>query len=152
LISANAASKVVYYATILHAHSLKVAALLDSDGAGEQAAQQDVLVNALGHKRILRTRDVYKGLVATPEVEDLLRDTLVSIAKTALAWDVTAKAVAQPKRPIADLFAEEIADFSKYKLAKTYVRWTRDNDANALKQEERDQWAGLIAKINAALK
>ncbi|TPE53725.1 AAA family ATPase [Amaricoccus solimangrovi] len=152
LISANAASKVVYYATILHAHNLKVAALLDSDAAGEQAARQDVLVNALSNKRILRTRDVYKGPVATPEIEDLLRDTLTEIAKSSLGWDVTAKAATQPKRPIVDLLGGEIPEFSKYKLAKAYVRWTRDNDAGALKQEERDQWSSLIGKINAAVK
>ena len=50
LISAGAASKVVYFATILIAHNLKVAALLDSDNAGEQAAKQDVLVHRLGRK------------------------------------------------------------------------------------------------------
>ena len=44
LVFANTAGKVVYYATILFAHNLKVAALLDSDAAGEQAAQQDSLV------------------------------------------------------------------------------------------------------------
>lgn len=152
LISANAAGKVVYYATILHANKLKVAALLDSDAAGEQAAQQDVLVNALGNKRILRTRDVYVGSVATPEIEDLLRDTLVEVAKSSLGWDVTVKAAAQPKRPIVDLMSGEVPGFSKYKLAKAYVRWTRDNDAAALRQNERDQWVGLIGKINAAVK
>jgi hypothetical protein len=152
LISANAASKVVYYATILHAHNLKVAALLDSDAAGDQAAQQDVLVNALGNKRILRTRDVYKGAVTKPEVEDLLRETLVEVAGTVLGWDVKEKAAAQAGRPIVDLFSAEISDFSKYKLAKAYVRWTRDNAASALKEEERSQWVMLISKINASLK
>lgn len=44
LVPAGDAGKVVYYATILHAQKLKVAALLDSDSAGDQAAQQDVLV------------------------------------------------------------------------------------------------------------
>ncbi|WP_275447232.1 AAA family ATPase [Roseomonas mucosa] len=152
LISANAASKVVYYATILHAHNLKVAALLDSDAAGEQAAQQDVLVNTLGNKRILRTRDVYKGAVTKPEVEDLLRETLVGIAKASLGWDVEAKAAAQPGRPIVDLLSSEVSGFSKYKLAKAYVRWTRDNDASGLTADERDQWSALIGKINSALK
>lgn len=152
LISANTAGKVVYYATILHAQNLKVAALLDADAAGDQAAQQEVLVNALGNKRILRTRDVYKGAVAKPEVEDLLRKTLIKVAKSALGWDVAAKAAAQPGRPIVDIFAAEVSDFSKYKLAKAYVRWTRDNDASALEAEEQAQWAALIGRINAALK
>ena len=56
LVFANSAGKVVYCATILHAHNLKVAALLDSDAAGEQAAQQENLVHALGNKNILRTK------------------------------------------------------------------------------------------------
>ena len=54
---AGDAGKVVYYATILHAQKLRVAALLDSDAAGDQAATQDVLVHTLGNKAILRTRD-----------------------------------------------------------------------------------------------
>lgn len=152
LIPAGSAGKVVYYATILHAQNLRVAALLDSDAAGDQAAQQDVLVNALGNKRILRTRDVYKGAITKPEVEDLLRETLVEVAKAAFGWDVTAKAAAQPGRPVVDIFGAEVSDFSKYKLAKAYVRWTRDNDAGALAADERAQWIALIGKINAALR
>src|SRR5207244_2676255 len=54
---AGDAGKLVYYATILHAQKLKVAALLDSDAAGDQAANQDVLVITLGNKAILRTKD-----------------------------------------------------------------------------------------------
>ena len=88
LVPAKTAGKVVYYATILHAHKLKVAALLDSDAAGDQAAQQEVLVHKLGNKRILRTRDSYCGAVETPEIKDLLRDTLVTVAKHDLGWDV----------------------------------------------------------------
>lgn len=44
LVPAQSAGKVVYFATILYAHKLKVAALLDSDNAGDQAARQDILV------------------------------------------------------------------------------------------------------------
>jgi len=152
LIPANTASKVVYFATILHANSLKVAALLDSDAAGDRAAQQDILVRTLSNKRILRTRDVYEGIVTNPEIEDLLRSTLIALAKTDLGWDVEVKAAAQPKRPIVDIFESEIKDFSKYKIAKAYVRWTRGNDACALKEDERSQWVALIGKINSALK
>lgn len=56
LVFANTAGKVVYYATILHAHKLKVAALLDSDAAGDQAAQQENLVHTLGNKKSLELR------------------------------------------------------------------------------------------------
>lgn len=87
-----------------------------------------------------------------PEVEDLLRETLVGIAKASLGWDVEAKAAAQPGRPIVDLLSSEVSGFSKYKLAKAYVRWTRDNDASGLTADERDQWSALIGKINSALK
>ncbi len=136
LISANTAGKVVYYATILHAHNLKVAALLDSDSAGDQAAQQDVLVHKLGNKNILRTKDAYVGQVSHPEIEDLLRDTLVKIAKADLTWDIEATANAQPKRPIVDVFTDEISDFSKYKLAKAFLRWARTNEAKDLSKDE----------------
>jgi predicted ATPase len=151
LISANTAGKVVYYATILHAHNLKVAALLDSDAAGDQAAKQEALVHTLGNKRIFRTRDVYAGQTKTPEIEDLLRDTLVQIAKDSLGWDITKTAKDQPVRPILDIFAEEVTDFSKYKLAKAYIRWTREHDASAIQEIERSQWSALISKINVVL-
>lgn len=45
LIPANCASKVVYFATILRAQNLKIAALLDSDAEGELAAKQLSLIH-----------------------------------------------------------------------------------------------------------
>ncbi|MDP2360631.1 MAG: AAA family ATPase [bacterium] len=152
LIFANSAGKVVYYATILHAHKLKVAALLDSDAAGDQAAQQDTLVHTLGNKKILRTKDTYTGKVTKPEIEDLLRETLVKIAFDDLGWDVKATAASQDVRPIADIFADKISGFSKYKLAKAFLRWTREHEASDLTEEERTQWKKLIEAINKALK
>ena len=130
LVFANSAGKVVYYATILHAHKLKVAALLDSDAAGDQAAQQDTLVHTLGNKKILRTKDSYSGKVTKPEIEDLLRETLVQVALDDLGWDVRATAAAQPARPIVDIFTAEVAAFSKYKLAKAFLRWARAHEAS----------------------
>ena len=79
LVFANSAGKVVYYATILHAQNLKIAALLDSDAAGDQAAQQENLIHSVGNKNILRTKDFYSK-VNKPEIEDLLRETLIVIA------------------------------------------------------------------------
>lgn len=151
LVTANAASKVVYFATILHAHGLKVAALLDSDAAGDQAAKQEVLVHTLGQKAILRTKDYLAASVAKAEVEDLLRDTLVGIAKAEFGWDVAAAAEAQPERPIVDILAKSTG-FSKYKLAKAFVRWTRDHQAADLTDAEREQWKKLIEAVNAALR
>jgi hypothetical protein len=152
LVIAGDAGKVVYFATILYAHNLKVAALLDSDAAGDQAATQDALVHTLGNKNILRTKDAYAGPVQTPEIEDLLRDTLIQVAKADLGWNVEAVASAQPGRPIVDIFTAEVPKFSKYRLAKAFLRWTRAHEAKDLTAVERDQWSTLIARINKALK
>ena len=107
LVPASSAGKVVYFATILHANKLKVAALLDSDSAGDAAAQVDTLVHTLGNKNILRTADAYTGTVNHPEIEDLLRDTLIDVAKTDLGWDIAVIANQQPARPIVDIFTKE---------------------------------------------
>lgn len=152
MVPANTAGKVVYFATILHAQGLKVAALLDSDNAGNQAAEQDTLVHTLGNKAILRTKDFLQDEIKAAEVEDLLRDTLVSIAKTELGWDISAIAGKQTQRPIVSIFESEISDFSKYRLAKAFVRWSRDHEASDLSEREREQWKKLINAVNAALK
>jgi AAA ATPase domain len=150
LVTAGTAGKVVYFATILHAHSLKVAALLDSDTAGDAAASQDTLVHKLGQKAILRTKD-YVANVARAEIEDLLRDTLPIVARDQLGWDIVGLAEQQVNRPLVDIFSSQTG-FSKYKLAKAFLRWTRDNDASALSETERAAWGKLINAINSALK
>jgi hypothetical protein len=152
LIPANCASKVVYFATILHAQNLKIAALLDSDAEGELAAKQDTLVNALGNKRILRTKDAYTGQVPTPEIEDILRDTLLTIAKEAYGWDAITMAQTQATRPVVDILGSVAKkDFSKYKLAKAFIRWSREHDLNDLQTNEIAQAEKLIEKVNKAL-
>jgi predicted ATP-dependent endonuclease of OLD family len=152
LFPASSTGKVVYFATILHAHHLKVAALLDSDAAGDTAANQEVLVRKLGQKGILRTKDAYAGLVAEPEIEELLRDTLVEVGKSECGWDVSEAASSQPTRGIVDIFAAEIgSDFSKFRLAKGFLRWSRIHAAPDLTDYERLQWATLIQAINQAL-
>ncbi|RKQ95403.1 AAA ATPase-like protein [Kushneria sinocarnis] len=152
LVFANSAGKVVYYATILHAHKLKVAALLDSDAAGDQAAQQDTLVHTLGNKKIFRTKDYYDGKVKKPEIEDLLRETLIKVAHDDLGWDVGSTAAAHEARPIVNIFDSEIAGFSKYKLAKAFLHWARQKGASDLTESECQQWAELIGSLNKALK
>lgn len=152
LISANSAGKVVYFATMLHAQSLKVAALINSDAAGDQAALQDALVNTLGNRRILRIKDYYKGAVAKPEIEDLLSQTLLVIAKLELGWDAIAEATANPTRSIAEVLQTAAGpEFSRYKLAKAFLRWTRTHSATQLTAIEQAQWGELITAINGAL-
>ena len=150
LVFANSAGKVVYYSTILHAHNLKVAALLDSDAAGDQAAQQENLIHTLGNKKILRTKDFCK--VPKAEIEDLLRHTLVKVAKLEYDVDLTEIVTEQPARPIVDILNKEIKEFSKYKMAKAYVRWTRESTVSDIHEEEVKQWTELIKHINRELK
>src|SRR6266513_1930212 len=152
LLPASGAGKVVYYATILHAHKLKVAALLDSEMSPDQAAHQERLIHALGNKSILRAKDVYDGPLERPAVEDLLRDTLIHVARPKLGWDVAASADAQPERSVVDVFKEHINDFTKYRLAKAFVHWTRDHKAENLSDDERNRWKKLITSINGALR
>ena len=154
LVPAGNAGKVVYFATILHANNLKVAALLDSDAAGAAAAQVDTLVHTLGNKNILRTADAYTGAVKHPEIEDLLRDTLIDVAKTDLGWDIEVIASQQPARPIVDIFTKEIGKrtFSKYHLAKAFLRWARGHEAADLTDVERSSWVKLMGRVNRALK
>jgi predicted ATPase len=152
-VPAGSAGKVVYFATILHAHHLKVAALLDSDAAGENAARQDVLVHKLSQTGILRTKDSYVGPVAAPEIEDLLRDTLIEVGRTECGWDVMVQASSQPTRAIVDIFEAEIgSDFSKYRLAKAFLRWSQSHTSSDLTDTEQLQWATLIGAINSALR
>jgi predicted ATP-dependent endonuclease of OLD family len=151
LLPTNGAAKVAYFATILHAKKLKVAALLDSDAESDRAMNQDELVLALGQKAILRTKDAGNGM-RTPRVEDLLRDTLVRVGKNRLGWDVAGAASKQHDCSIVDLFTNEVSDFSRYKLAKAFVRWTRDHNASDLSEDERAAWKRLIDKINVTLK
>lgn len=152
LVPAHGAGKVTYFATILHANNLKVAALLDSDVAGDTAANQDTLVHTLKNKGILRTKDFYAGAVSAPEIEDLLRLTLVGVAAAEFGVDVTAQASNQPSRSIIGLLQSEIPKLTKYKLAKAYLQWTRTNDANDLQAVEVQSWIELISAANKALK
>lgn len=151
LVPAHSASKVLYYSTLLTSQGLKVAALLDSDAAGEQAASQDELVRLLRPKEILRTKDHYAGPVSGPEIEDLLRDSLVKVAKDELGWDVETVAQAQPGRPIVDIFTKEISNFSKYRLARAFLRWLGTHSAADLTDAERTGAESLFKAANKAL-
>ncbi|WP_043661482.1 AAA family ATPase [Nocardia thailandica] len=152
VVPAASASKVLYYVTLLHSQKLKVAALLDSDQAGDRAAQQDELVHLLTNKQILRTKDYCAGTIARAEIEDLLRETLVQVAKHNLGWDVTATAGSQAGRPIIDIFTKEISGFSKYKLARAFVRWLSSHDVTDLTADERTGVTALFKAINNAVR
>ena len=153
LVPAASAGKVVYFATILHAQNFKVAALLDSDNAGDTAAEQDTLVHTLGNKRILRTKDFIKSEVKNSQIEDLLRTTLVKIAKSEYQIDLSQTMAKNPNRSLGEILIEvNSPELTKYKLAKSFIRWSRDNSAENLSQEERESWIELIKRINKVLK
>ena len=128
---AGSASKVVYYSTILTSQDLKVAALLDSDAAGDKAAEQEALWQLLTNKRILRTGDHITG-VQRAEIEDLFRVSLGLVARDECGWDSVATIAAQSQRPIMGILADEHTGVSKWKLARAFVRWLATNGADAL--------------------
>ncbi|SEP50676.1 hypothetical protein SAMN04487843_13911 [Methylobacterium sp. ap11] len=109
-------------------------------------------MHALGQKAILRTKDYCGGEIAKPKIENLLRETLVLVARDDLGWDIGAKAASQLKRPIVDIFAAEVRDFSMAKLAKAFLRWVRTYEASDLTEDERTRWKALFNAINAALR
>lgn len=152
LIPCDSLRKLVYYATILHAHSPNVAALFESSPADEEAAQQDILAQLLGHRGVVRIRDAYAGKLKTPQIEDLLRSTLIKVAKEHLNWDISAEAAAKPDQAITEVFASHATGFSRYKLAKAYLQWTSKHEATELEADERAQWFKLMGKINSALR
>ncbi len=147
MLPASGAGKVVYYATVLHASKLKVAALLDGETSPDRAAHQEKLVNALGNKSVLRTKDVYDGPLERPAVEDLLRETLINLTREKLNWKVEHN---DPGKSVVEMLKNENPDFSKYRLAKEFVRWTRDHSAQNLSETERKSWQKLISSINGA--
>lgn len=150
LVPAGSASKVVYYSTILSSQDLKVAALLDSDAAGDNAAEQEALLQLLTNKRILRTGDHVTG-VQRAEIEDLLRVSLGFVARDECGWDSVATIAAQSQRPIMDILADEHTSVSKWKLARAFVRWLATGGADALTDDEHKAWASLVAAVNRSL-
>jgi len=150
IVPAGSASKVIYYSTILTSQHLKVAALLDSDAAGDQAAEQEELWQLLSNKRILRTGDHITG-VKRAEIEDLLRTTLAIIARDELGWDSVDTVAKQASRPVMEILGAEHAGVSKWKLARAFVRWLAANGTAALTEDERRAWDSLVGAANKAL-
>lgn len=153
LVPAGSVARLVYFATVLEAQELRLAALLDSDTRGRAADQQETLVQLLGHKRVVRTKDAYEGPVPVPTVEDLVRDTLMTIAHDTLGWDVGEAAQdAWGTRPIVDVFSDVVGPgFSRLRLAQEYVRWCATHGAADLSADERIQWMRMLENLAHAL-
>ncbi|WP_234827176.1 hypothetical protein U8C40_38775 (plasmid) [Sinorhizobium medicae] len=87
----------------------------------------------------------------TSEIEDLLRETLVGVAKAELEWDIAASAAKHTDKPIVDIFTREVPGFSKYKLAKAFLRWSRDRSVDDLTANEIMQFENLFEAVNKVL-
>ena len=150
IIPAGTASKVAYFCTIYVSQNLNVVALLDSDNAGNMAASQDSMVALLQKKSILRTGDFIDPLIRGAEIEDLFRTTLAGVAKS-LGWDSVATIQSDSGRPVISILQQEHGKaVSKWKLAKAFTSWLRDNGYSSLGNDERTSWEKLAAAINKA--
>lgn len=149
IIPAGDAGKVVYHATVLHAQQLRVAALFDSDSAGNTAASNETISHLLKPKQVLSIADFYAGAVANPETEDLLRHTLLVVARDELGIDAVELGDSQPKRPLCDLLASAGGkSFSKYRLGKAFIRWMREHGWADLTDDERQAIERLFTAVN----
>lgn len=151
LLPVGTSAKISYYASMLSNNDLKSVALLDSDSAGDKAAQQEVVVHALGTKNILRTKEFLSREIKNSEIEDVIRETLASIFFTEYAIQITAEELASDKT-IVDIFKKHDSKFSKFKLSKAFLHWAREHSSKDLTQEEIQNCEKLIDTINRRLK
>jgi hypothetical protein len=96
-------------------------------------------------QRILSVADFYKGAVEMPEVEDLVRDTLLSVAHDELGLDTIDE---QAQRRVRDVL--EAPPISKYRLAKAFIRWMRTHGWDDLQSHEQDMLRSLFIAVNDA--
>jgi len=151
IIPAGDASKIVYNASVLHSRDWQVAALFDSDVAGTAAAEAEAFVHLMKKERIYFVGDFYNGPVERPEIEDLLRDTLLRVAYDELDIDAFERASSEPHRSVCELLGDGIGrSFSKHRLAKAFIHWMRNRGWDDLPQHERDVALALFAAVNQA--
>lgn len=151
LLPVGTSTKISYYASMLSNNDLKTVALLDSDSAGDKAAQQETVVHALGAKNILRTKEFLSREIKNSEIEDIIRETLASIFSAEYGIQITAEELASDKA-IVDIFKKHDSKFSKFKLSKAFLNWAREHSSKDLTQEEISNCEKLIDTINRRLK
>lgn len=94
----------------------------------------------------------YNPSVSKPEIEDLLRDTLLKIIKEEYDKDLSEVTQNHAKRPLVNILQSELDNFSKYQLVKKYINWTKTHTADDLTDDEKARWVELFEKINKILK
>lgn len=151
LLPVGTSAKISYYASMLSNNDLKSVALLDSDGAGDKAATQDTVVNALSTKNILRTKEFLDREIKNSEIEDIIRETLAKVFQIEYGVEISAEELASDKS-IVDLFKKSEKDFTKLKLSKAFLKWAREHTVNDLTDVETQSCQKLIETINRRLK
>ena len=151
LLPVGTSAKISYYASMLSNNSLKTVALLDSDSAGDKAAQQDTVIHSLGAKNILRTKEFLDREIKNSEIEDIIRETLAEIFKFEYGTEITTEELESDK-PIIDIFKRSTQDFSKFKLSKAFLHWAREHSSSDLQSNEAENCKKLIETINRKLK
>lgn len=73
---------------------------------------------------------------AKDELEDLVRDNLIAVAKQILSWTVLKIPTSQGSLPTLEMFAAEMAEPRKYKLAIAFLRWSEKNRVSTLTREQ----------------
>ena len=151
LLPVGTSAKISYYASMLSNNDLKSVALLDSDNAGDKAAEQETVIHSLGAKNILRTKEFLTREIKNSEIEDIIRETLAKIFHSEYGIEITAEDLASDKA-IVDIFKKASKDFSKFKLSKAFFAWAREHNSSDLVPEEAQNSQKLIDTINRRLK
>ena len=154
ILPVSSAGKVAYFATIMHAKKLSVAVLSDSLSEAHRR-DQERLINAVGAKHVIRSKDFADPAIEVPTVEDLMRKTLANIARTELGWDVQQYVDSMPETPILKIFDDRMGnEYTRAKLAKAFMNWARPkiDGFSMLDGEEQKRFARLFSEINASLK
>lgn len=151
LLPVGTSAKISYYASMLSNNSLKTVALLDSDSAGDKAAQQDTVIHSLGAKNILRTKEFLDREIKNSEIEDIIRHTLSEIFEVEYGTKISTEDI-ESDQPIVEIFKKSIKEFSKFKISKAFLRWAKEHNSNDLTDDELQNCVKLIDTINKKLK
>ncbi|MCL2142786.1 MAG: ATP-binding protein, partial [Methanomassiliicoccaceae archaeon] len=154
MLPVSSTGKIAYFATIMHAKKLQVTALSDSLSETHKR-DQERLINAVGARHLLRSRDFIDQEIKMPTVEDLMRDTLASVAKSELGWDVSQYVVSMPSTPILKIFDDRMGnEYSRTKLTKAFMNWSRPkiDSFTSLSEGEQKRFINLMAEINASFR
>jgi hypothetical protein len=151
VVPAGDAAKIIYQASVLRAQDLQVAALFDADEAGLAAAEDEAFIHLMKKERIYTVGDFYDGPVEQPEFEDLLRDTLLRVARDELGVDAFERAAESPSRPICEVLGDGAGrSLSKHRLAKAFIHWMREHNWDHLPEHEHAPLLALFGAINQA--